>query len=233
MKAAYLLSIGIVLISACSTQKFVKFSPKPEVVTTKKLETFLKENKIPKVVLRVPDTKDNTTQKDNNDFIYNIIEKEFLKAGYIVRDRALFSEIVKKSGEKIDYSQIKKQTDTDLILELTKLDRNVVYRTNKYYTNSGKEGVFSEGKSISVKGVSVAFKVVLIGENEFAGSYNFNKVYCSDGCEVVIGKRGPKFPYSSKKDVQPYQVVEQPFWEDFVGSATQELIENLQTLKEK
>ncbi|WP_343671722.1 hypothetical protein [Chitinophaga sp.] len=227
MRTIYLLSIAAILGTGCSTQKFVSFqSPPSETFTTNKLKVFLKDNPNPKVVLRVPNTKSSTTEEDANTYIYNTIEKELLKHNFIVRDRALFNEIIRKSGDKVDYSELKKNTDTDIILELTNLETDVVYRTNEYYTSKGQKHLFDRG-DISAKGVKVDFKVVLIQDNEFAGNYNFNYTPCLNGCQVEEGKRGPKYYSQDNGKKQPYQTISHREMEDFFKDATNKLIVQL------
>ncbi|WP_109694646.1 hypothetical protein [Chitinophaga deserti] len=224
MKNIYPFLIGVLLISACSTQKFVSFeTPKSETFSTDKLKSFLRSTPNPKVVLRVPNAQDNTTEEDGNTYIYNTIEKELLKNQFVVRDRALFNEVIKKSGDKVNYAELKSKTDTDIILELSNLQTDVEYRTNQYYTRKGKKSLFGKG-DIVVKGAKVDFKVVLIIDNEYAGNYNFNYTPCLTGCEVYEAKRGPKFRISGKSAKQPYQVVSQRELESFFADATNRLI---------
>ena len=146
-----------------------------------------------------------------------------MRNNFIVRDRALFNEVVRKSGDKVNYEELKQKTDTDIILELSNLQTDVEYRTNQYYTKSGKKSLFDKGH-IAVKGAKVDFKVVVIHDNEYAGNYNFNYTPCLDGCEVFEGKRGPKFRIEGKRAQQPYQVVSQRELESFFKDATNKLI---------
>lgn len=224
MRTIYLLSIAVMLGTSCSTQKFVTFqAPTPETISSDKLKEFLKENPNPKIVLRVPNSKSSATEEDVNTYIYNTIEKELLKKNFIVRDRALFNEIIRKSGDKVDYSELKKNTDTDIILELTNLETDVVYKTNEYSTINGKKHLFDKG-DISARGIKVDFKVVLIKDNEFAGNYNFNYAPCLNGCQVEEGKRGPKYYTKGKEVKQPYQSISHREMEDFFKDATNRLI---------
>lgn len=224
MKTIYLLPVVMIFVISCSTQKYVQFRPpQSETFSTDKLKAFLKKTPNPKVVLRVPNTQGNATEEDANTYIYNTIEKELLRNNFIVRDRALFNEIIKKSGDKIEYSELQKKTDTDIILELSNLQTDVEYRTNQYYTKSGKKAMFDKG-DILVRGAKVDFKLVVIQDNEYAGNYNFNYTPCLGGCEVVEGKRGPKFRIEGKHAKQPYQVVSKRELEEFFKDATNKLI---------
>ncbi|MBW8687234.1 hypothetical protein [Chitinophaga rhizophila] len=176
----------------------------------------------------MPNSKSNATEEDANIYVYNIIEKELLKENFTVRDRALFNEIVKKTGEKIDYTELKNSTDTDIILELTNLETNVIYSTNEYYTSSGKKKLFKKG-DIAARGYKVDFKVILIKNNEFAGNYNFQYVPCQNGCQVEEGKRGPKFYTKNNGKRQPYQAVSQYEMETFFKDAANKLVAALRS----
>ena len=225
MKSCSLLLVAWMLtLAGCSSQKYVSFvPPKPETFSTNKLSAFLKSTPNPRVVLRVPNAKGNATEEDANTYIYNTIEKELLRNGFVVRDRALFNEILRKSGEKVDYSELKKNTNTDIILELTDLQTEVQYRTNEYYSKKGKNAIFDKGEIIA-KGAKVDFKVVLIEENEYAGNYNFNYTPCLNGCAVYQSRRGPRFSTKVKTEKQPYQTVSQKELEEFFKDATNKLV---------
>ena len=127
-----------------------KLSPEKDetVKNAGKLE-FLKNATNPTIVLRVPNASREVLEEDknvktakNNDGtnnlndinVYNVIEKELLKGGFTVRDRALFEKVL---GDKSvnDYSRIKELTETDLILELSSI-QYVKYPMNSfsYYT---------------------------------------------------------------------------------------------------
>src|SRR5688572_25207869 len=133
--ALIVIAAAIVLLHSCSTPtELVKFTPKSsDVYTNTNLKTFLKANPQANIVLRIPnafedvttkstDAKVIATQYETMDIYYNTIEKEFLKAGFSVRDRGLFNEVLKKMSrddkENINYSQIKDLTNTELIVEV-------------------------------------------------------------------------------------------------------------------
>ena len=138
---------------SCSSTKTLKFSQKPDdIVKTESLKQFLNNNKNPKVVLRIPQTSYSVTdtgkkdpQSENFDYLYNAIENQLLASGFIVRDRQLFNQIIANEGNNIDYQKLKEKSDTDLIIELTKLDSQVLYQTNKYYDKNNNEKVDKYG----------------------------------------------------------------------------------------
>jgi hypothetical protein len=96
------------------------------------LKTFIKTNKSPSIVLRIPGGASTMTssQAGKGNQIYNTIENSLMKNGFTVRDRALFNEVVDKI-DATDYSKIYNLTKTDLIIELVSLNTKVKYTTNR------------------------------------------------------------------------------------------------------
>lgn len=225
MKKLFLLLLVLSSIS-CSTTKTLKFSQKQdEIVKTESLKSFLLKNKNPKVVLRVNQTSQSVTGKENNDYLYNAIENQLLASGFVVRDRQLFNQIIGNDDNNIDYQKLKEKSDTDLIIELTKLDPKIVYETNKYYDKNNKEKVESIG-SRKEYGASVEFKIVLINSNEFAGMYKFNYTPCVDGCVISKSLKEIKkeLKLFKKNGVQSYEGVAPDVLEDFIKNATRKLV---------
>src|SRR5437879_5590106 len=123
MKKLYLIAVVLLMSAGCgSFTSLVKYQKLPnDLYATTSLKEYLKNNKSPKIVLRVPNSNDkaasNTVISQDNNVLYNAIEKELLKEGFNVRDRGLFNEIMDKS-KSADYSKLGDETDTDLILEV-------------------------------------------------------------------------------------------------------------------
>ncbi len=154
---------------------------KPDDIFTKpSLNTILKKSKKLAIVLRVPSSGKNVTseQKQRNNHLYNTIEKEFAKAGYIVRDRALFAKVLDQ--ESLDYSKIGNLTKTDLILELVSF-KNQSYPVKEYVDENGVQQV-SE-KAITFTGANIEFKVTSVEHNDLIASYVFNYTPCTKGCK--------------------------------------------------
>ena len=219
----------IILSSCSSATKIIKFPKRPdEVFANNNLKEFFRTNKSPNIVLRVPNTADkatsNTSTNQDNNVLYNAIEKELLRQGYSVRDRGLFNEIINKSGST-DYSKIKDLTNTDLILEVVSIDPKVVYSTNKV-TLVGKKSTTEQIGDIDYKryGASVEFRLIMVKNNEIAGSYKYNYQPCADGCELgsfsFKGKR-------NSKEVELRETISVNTLEEFITLCTQDLVKNL------
>ncbi len=215
-------------------QGYVQFvPPEPELVQTSGLREFMQSHTPPKIVLRVPDPELVATESGNNDLLYAAIEEEFIKAGFQVSDRALFEEIMSRSDDKISYVEMSRRTNTDMILELVKLDMDVSYKTNKFYTYEGEQRLFPDNESVSAVGAKVTFRFILIKNNELAGHFTFHYAPCPDGCAVEVSLNSA---YLKKESFSYegifYQTVETDALEEFVRAATRDLIFRLESLRE-
>jgi hypothetical protein len=229
MRQIYLffLAILVLLSVSCSQGTYiVKYPQLPDdIYANKNLKEFASNNKTPSIVLRVPNNNDkvtsNTTNADNN-ILYNAIEKELLKEGFSVRDRGLFNELLSKS-QTSDYSKIKDLTNTDIILEVVSIDPAVVYSTNKVtLTGVKKEQSFISTVDYKKYGASIEFRVILVANNEIAGTYKYNYRPCPSGCE--IGTFQSSSNKSKYKNLEVKETVSVNTLEEFIKMCTQDLI---------
>lgn len=235
MRKTLLIGIGIALLTvACgtpiSTVRTVKFSPKkPEITNTTSLKKYLSTNPNPKIVLRTSArlSSDNITEKEQNNYLYNTIESELLKSGFIVRDRQLFEKIVTNSDNNTNYENLKQKSDTDLIIEVTNLDRRIIYQTNKYSDDNGSEKTSSLLAKQIFFGATIEFKVIMINTNEFAGIYKFNYVPCEYGCEIRPAKRLTKREVDEAKPFE--NSIDENDLIEFARKATNELISKMRS----
>ncbi len=211
----------------------IKFNVEgPELLTTEALRDFLISTESPKIVVRYS-RFDYSDEKIDLEYLYNVIEKEFIKGGFSVKDRVLFEEVVKRTEDEIDYSILKKKTDTELIFEIVKLDTDQDYITDSYINNKGLKRVLYKDGQVMVKGATVEFKLIIVENNEFAGSYTFHYVPCESGCpirlydyEVVFEDDfGEKLP----KDI--YSEVTQLQLEEFIKKTCRQLINHFNQVR--
>ncbi|HXD79358.1 MAG TPA: hypothetical protein VN616_16190 [Puia sp.] len=213
----------ILAVSCTTTSRVVKYpTVGNEIYANANLKQFLKDNKSPSIVLRVANTSDKATSQTttNKDLLYNAIEKELLKEGFSVRDRGLFNEIINKA-QTSDYSRIKDLTNTDLILEVVNIDPEVIYSTNKVtLITNGKEKEVLQNIDYKRYGASVEFKLILVRNNEIAGSYKYNYKPCPTGCELTT------FQFTNRRatEVSLKESVQVNLLEDFMRSSTRDLI---------
>lgn len=221
----------LIITTSCSGSKSIRFSKKPDdIVKTESLKNFLSINKNPKVVLRVNESSYTVTENENIDYLYNAIENQLLASGFIVRDRQLFNQIIGNKDNNVDYEVLKNKSDTDLIIELTKLDPKIKYSTNKYFNKSNDEKI--EQSYVHERyGASVEFKVVLINSNEFAGVYKFNYTPCTEGCIIKksMNELNKERRAREKNGPQGYEGVEKNELEIFIKDATKQLVAEMRS----
>jgi hypothetical protein len=246
MKLAYLVKFTLIIfiLQSCTTSKdMVKFSSKPkDVYTNSNLKTFLRANPEANIVLRIPNSSEDVTTKNSADKViatnqnqtmdiyYNAIEKEFLKGGFSVRDRGLFNEVLKKmerdAKENINYSQIKDLTNTDLIVEVIKINPAVPYVTNKTYKEikKGKVAEYTSYREYKKYGASAEFKIIMVKNNEMAGTYTFNYAPCTDGCPASTFAKPITLKTKLKPTAEAYEGMEVNAMEEFMRQCARDLI---------
>jgi len=229
MKNIYLASLAFLLLSGCSSVMMIQYQKQPnDVYANSNLKEYLRSNTSPKIVLRVPNSNDkatsNTVNVQNNNVLYNAIEKEFLKQGFSVRDRGLFNEIIDKS-KSTDYTKIGEETNTDLILEVVNINPNVLYSTNKITTVSGGKST-DQVQPVDYKksGASIEFRLIMVKNNEIAGNYKYNYTPCQQGCPLT------DWTYNKHtKVVELKETVAVNELEEFIKSCTQDLIRSFKS----
>ncbi|GAB3553545.1 hypothetical protein GCM10027577_37000 [Spirosoma fluminis] len=163
--------------------------------------------------------------------LYNAIEKQLFKEGFSVRDRGLFNQVL-DANESVAYSKISSLTDTDLILELVRLDNLVGYTTNICFTEPDEQQrLINEYRDM--RGASVEFKLVHVKSNEIVGSYKIHYTPCLEGCRGLYKKAGATGVFTSSDWLKPgerklrnraYQKLDQDELEAFITNATHQLV---------
>ncbi len=208
---------------------FTLMKKEDEIFTKPSLSDIMHSSKNISIVLRVPYSGDKVTQEQTqkNNSIYSTIEKEFAKAGFIVRDRGLFSKILEQ-GNIADYSKIKELTETDIILELVSYG-DVKYNTNRYTDAKGK--LVTSNLNFTLTGTTVEFKIISVKESDLVGNFVFNYTPCTSGCKYNFDQTGALYAITaapSKKNT-PYEFVNPDVLESFFKVCSQRLIETLKS----
>jgi len=234
--------LAIALLYSCNTKKgYVKFDKRSdELIATEKVKSFFKLNPHPSIVLRVPQSTSGVTQSDQNSYIYNAIEKELVIAGFNLKDRGLFNQVL-NSQASLDYSKIKDLTGTDLILELVKVDMKVPYNTNIAYMKNDKQVILKRINYMRY-GAIIEFKLILVKNNEYGGSFSFTYTPCSDKndncyCKVPYKYAGKFYPdvkanfcrIDKRKNaiISAYDFIPQDDFEKFVREGVKKVISSL------
>ena len=170
--------------------------------------------------------------------LYNAIEKQLFKEGFSVRDRGLFNQVL-DANQSVAYSRISSLTDTDLILELVRLDNPVGYTTNVCYTESDdQQRLINDYRDM--RGASVEFKLVHVKTNEIVGSYKIHYTPCLEGCRGLYKKAGARGVFINSPWLKPgekaeqrrlsnkaYQELDQDELESFITDATHQLVKTM------
>jgi hypothetical protein len=100
--------------------------------------------------------------------VYNIFERELLKAGFTVRDRGLLMEVL-RDNPKADYKAIKEKIDTQLILEIVSYQQVDV--SNAAYTEvpNGTKGTAAQ--PFLMKRWVINAKVIMVESGEIGSIY--------------------------------------------------------------
>ena len=188
----YCIAIIVILIlhSSCTMKigKLLFNGKNNEIVSTQEFKDYMKIHPQPSIVLRVPKSSNEVTKSDNNNDIYNAIEKELIIGGFNVKDRSLFNEVMNKNTN-LNYSDVSKSTETDLILELSYLNTEIKHVTNRILNKKGIEKTY-KNYTITRVGAAIEFKIIIVNLNKLAGSYLYNYTPCSksnnEDCDCKI-----------------------------------------------
>jgi hypothetical protein len=200
-----LLLIGLSMSYICSYGQ--KISGKamikvPEIETsnhtTNSLQRFISdpENEGASVVVRDPNiNKDGVSTNPINTRVCALIERGLMEKKLNPRDRRLFENAVAKLEDGSDFPTIHKVTGTDLIFEITQFNA-VEFSVSEYYDSDNPSRKYSflikkDKKNIlkptyTLIGFSIEIKVILLADNLIAGIYKYNKIPCTDGCEITL-----------------------------------------------
>ena len=98
----FLLLFMALNLSSCLQYGVISFKGKESKLSAAdNIKSFMKENKKPSILLRIPTHVQTTTEGKHRNYLYSAIENELAKADFVVRDRGLFNEVLqfeKKEG---------------------------------------------------------------------------------------------------------------------------------------
>lgn len=126
MKHGTVLLVGLLVFgSACvyTPKTYFVYEAPNDLVLKGHWQEFLANNPSPKVVLRVPDAPKAITQTEMMwyDSFYSSVEKRLLEANFTVRDRSLLKEVLTRAGGELNYADIGRKIETDIILEIVNI----------------------------------------------------------------------------------------------------------------
>lgn len=196
-------------LTSCLQYGVISFKGKESNLSAaENIKSFMKANKKPSILLRIPTHVQKTTEGKHHNYLYSAIENELAKADFVVRDRGLFNEVLefeKKAG--FNYSDIKLLTNTDLILEVTRFETGVTHTTNRFL-DKDKAEQFSPKFQVSKEGAIFEFKLIIVHNNSYGGNYTFYYTPCSEdevdeecACKIGYKKLPTGYKVYNKIDV--------------------------------
>src|SRR3989339_1512457 len=144
MKYIIILMLSLAIVS-CTTsknlqqQKNVTLNVKKyldEVVVSKTFKEKYAGREGLRIVLRVPSGASGVTGEDTKSAFYIDLEKKLVQNGFIVRDRALLDRLLNTTYEDKDYVSIYNKIDTDIILQIDKIDLDEKIYPTSYIVNN-------------------------------------------------------------------------------------------------
>lgn len=168
-----------VAVSGCATHVVVRPQiPGPEPVNQPALQAFMRSVESPTIVLRVPSPQSQVTeaQKSQGDATmnqgYSLIERELVKAGFTVRDRALL-EAVLRSNQDLDYRLIQQKINAQIILEIANISEHS-YNNDQYSSVKDRAVGRLESRTFPISGWQFECKVILVDSGEIGGIYTIH-----------------------------------------------------------
>jgi hypothetical protein len=208
---------------------YVRFNPKPnEIFTKPALTALLEEIRRPAVIIRVPARAPQVSASISLPSTYNTIEKEFLKHGFTVRDRAIFEKVLSQN-QQIDYGKLYQLTNVDLLVELVHISP-IEFATTVFYDKRRSNSKRQFDEEFVMKGVKAEFKIVALKQNEVVGSYTFYWTPCFDGCACPDGcaywyhPRIGVYRDAPNAPLDPFDALNEEIWDFFVSNVTQKII---------
>lgn len=170
---------AVAILAGCATHVRVEPRlPRPDVVTRPALAAYMRSTTSPTIVLRVPAPQGQVAQSQAQqgdaaaNQIYNLIEKELVKANFAVRDRGLLDAIV-RSGQNLDYPLILQRTNAQLILEIISI-RAMEYNNDGYSRVKNNEKGRLESGAFPISGWQYECKVTMVSTGEIGGIYTID-----------------------------------------------------------
>jgi len=117
------------------------------------------------------------------DTIYNTIEQEFVKAGFIVRDRQMLNTLLEKTDSLPSYAELGRRLQADIIIEINGI-RTKDFWQSEFTDKKGATHTFELSNKFDTPYRILSGKLIITNEGAIGGFFTFN--YVGDGGEVVV-----------------------------------------------
>jgi hypothetical protein len=189
--------LSSLILNSCvhNYQAIIKPENKPDdMVISPELKAFLRNTPNPAIVLRVPYTTSVVTEAEHKTLAaynnaYNQIEKNLMKAGFVVRDRGLLNNLL--STGQTDYSEIGRKIQTDLILEIQSIDFAIENRMDSVIDKeTGRTLHLTDSCYVDPMYAKMECKIVIVDKGQTAAVLSLYFQSCTKGCDVEVYNNG-------------------------------------------
>ncbi len=151
---------------------------KNEIVITPELRALLAANPRPKLVIRTPNPPTSVTELEKFNTYINIIEKQLLQSGFVVRDRALLENLM-RSGSA-DYRSIQRTIDTDLIIDILALSFDISNTVSEFYNATLKrnEKFATAANYIDCATAKLECRLTIVEKGQLGGLFTLHASPC-------------------------------------------------------
>lgn len=182
------LILSVLIVAACMPFTGIVRTDaysKNEIVITPELRALLKENPRPKLVIRTPNPPTSVTELEKFITYINIIEKQLLQSGFVVRDRALLENLM-RSGSA-DYRSIQRTIDTDLIIDILSLSFDIPNNVKEFYNATLKrnEKFATAANFINCATAKLECRLTIVEKGQLGGLFTLHASPC-DGEGVTF-----------------------------------------------
>ncbi len=214
-----LVILVLLAAAACMMPTYVTtYQAKNDLVMKSAWRDFLQANPAPKVVLRVPDSPKDITQQEMMAYnsLYSFIEKRLLEANFTVRDRAMLTEVLRRASGELNYAEIGKKIDTDVIVEIVNVKlgtwmqgtatTEVQQPGARYTARAGavlQKGGLRSGPaqgpvSQEVFGAIIEGRIVMVSTGDIVGMFTLKEIHPRPQEWITYGEKGAQIRISAE-----------------------------------
>jgi len=117
------------------------------------------------------------------DSIYDAIEQEFVKAGFIVRDRQMLNTLLEKTDSLPSYAELGRRLQADIIIEITGIGTKDFWQS-EYTDAKGVAHDFKLSNKFDTPYRTLSGKLIITSEGSVGGFFTFN--YGGEGGKVLV-----------------------------------------------
>jgi len=138
------------------------------------------------------------------DSIYDAIEQEFVKAGFIVRDRQMLNTLLEKTDSLPSYAELGRRLQADIIIEITGINTKDFWQSD-FTDDHGTPHSFSYANKFDTPYRTLSGKLIITSQGSVGGFFTFN--YGGEGGKVIVNHSGVKVRFQEnpwKKYIQEH-----------------------------